>query len=49
MSPDQFMAFIKALFEQYFGERCPDREAGCPCCEMWAIYDLIDVHVIKDD
>ncbi len=45
--PDAFLAAIRSLFEEYWGERCSDREPGCPCCEMWAVYDLIDVHTIR--
>ena len=25
----------------YWGERCPDYEAGCPACEAWKQYDLL--------
>ncbi|QIG74356.1 hypothetical protein EVC08_044 [Rhizobium phage RHph_N65] len=23
----------------YYGERCPDFEPECACCQMWAMYD----------
>lgn len=25
-----------------YGERCPDFEPGCPCCQMWAMHDEIE-------
>lgn len=25
-----------------WGERCPDYDANCPCCQMWAMHDRID-------
>lgn len=24
-----------------WGERCPDHDADCPCCQMWAMHDRI--------
>jgi hypothetical protein len=35
------MILSAELIEQEYGERCPDFEPGCPCCEMWAHYDAI--------
>ena len=30
---------------EYFGERCPDYEPGCPTCEGWRQFDrLCDAH-----
>jgi hypothetical protein len=35
---------IAEAIEFYWGERCPDHEAGCPICEAWKQYDLLVKH-----
>ena len=32
---------IAEAIEFYWGERCPDYEAGCPICEAWKQYDKL--------
>jgi len=31
---------VEAITEQW-GERCPDFDADCACCQVWAEYDAI--------
>lgn len=34
---------IEEALTEYWGERCPDHEPGCPTCDAWAEYDkLVD-------
>jgi len=30
---------IEAAIIDYWGERCPEYQSGCPTCEAWAEYD----------
>ena len=30
---------IEQAITGYWGERCPDFDAGCPCCVAWQQYD----------
>ena len=30
---------LEEAISEYFGERCPDFEPGCPCCRAWAEFD----------
>ena len=32
---------IADAIREYWGERCPDFEPGCPCCRAWIEYDEI--------
>ena len=38
-APDNNAVHEAVLF--YWGERCPDYEAGCPTCEAWKQYDML--------
>jgi hypothetical protein len=41
----EFDAQLAAVIEgtkrmlDWWGERCPEYEPGCPCCEAWKIFD----------
>jgi hypothetical protein len=32
---------VEEAIEQYWGERCPDHEEGCPICDAWQAYDML--------
>lgn len=32
---------IEHAIDNYFGERCPEYEEGCVCCELWKFFDKI--------
>lgn len=32
---------IEEPITEWFGERCPDTQQGCACCDAWAEYDVI--------
>lgn len=32
---------IEEALTEHFGERCPDYEPGCPCCDAWAELDAL--------
>lgn len=32
-------SLIEQAITEWFGERCPETEPGCPCCDAWAQYD----------
>lgn len=36
--PDDLNLIAEAITEA-FGERCPDYEPGCFCCDAWKQYD----------
>lgn len=33
----------------HWGERCPDYEATCPCCQMWKMFDQVEELTYKVD
>jgi hypothetical protein len=37
--------FMKEKMKEWvitnWGERCPDYEEGCPCCQAWKCYDYL--------
>lgn len=35
--------YIAEAITAHWGERCPDTEPGCPCCDAWAQFDTIVV------
>lgn len=35
------MTKIDEAITNWFGERCPDAVAGCPCCDAWAELDAL--------
>lgn len=42
----KFMAAFDAFVTENFGTRCEDYEAGCPCCDLWAMRDQVRKLVI---
>lgn len=32
---------ITEAITAHWGERCPDNEPGCPCCDAWAEFDAL--------
>ena len=35
------MAFgLSGFLTETYGQRCPDYEPGCACCEAWQVYDI---------
>lgn len=32
---------VEEAVTEYFGERCPEYEPGCACCEGWKQYDKL--------
>jgi hypothetical protein len=35
----ELIANVKLYLTAFYGERCLDFCAGCPCCEAWKAYD----------
>ncbi len=35
----RLLAMTAHMVAREYGPRCPDNEAGCPCCDAWAVYD----------
>ena len=35
-------SLLEEAIREYFGERCPDFEPGCPCCRAWAEFDSVE-------
>jgi hypothetical protein len=33
--------WLEQTLIELYGERCPDYEKGCACCEAWEVYDTI--------
>lgn len=33
---------LEEAIREYWGERCPDFEPGCPCCRAWAEFDQLN-------
>lgn len=33
--------FIAEAITAHWGERCPEKEPGCPCCDAWSQYDVL--------
>lgn len=42
---EQMAGHIRTIADEmlttYFGERCPDFEPGCLCCERWKLLDKL--------
>lgn len=38
--------YIAEAITAHWGERCPDTEPGCPCCDAWAQFDAL---MVKSD
>jgi hypothetical protein len=34
---DRFLSYVYT--RRFFGPRCPEFEAGCPCCDAWKVHD----------
>lgn len=34
-------SWFEKRIEKYYGQRCPDSEPSCACCDAWARYDKI--------
>lgn len=32
-------AMMEREVRREYGDRCPDTEEGCPCCDAWAFFD----------
>ena len=41
--------FMKSFMVKFWGERCPDFEAGCGLCQAWKAYDTIFEFAEEDD
>lgn len=37
-----FLETFRAYATKNYGERCEDYEKGCPCCDLWALYDSVE-------
>lgn len=41
LGPSDVEDFIAEAITGAFGERCPDFEPSCYCCQAWAQYDAL--------
>ena len=37
---------VEEAVTEYFGERCPEYEPGCACCEGWKQYDVMRAYAL---
>ena len=42
---EQFLVHMASYFAKYYGPRCKEFEPGCPVCEVWKLYDAIEVWI----
>lgn len=42
----QFMVGFRTFITKQFGERCASFNSGCPCCDLWQLYDEVSRKVI---
>lgn len=40
-----FLTSVRQFIAGYWGDRCLDRAHGCKTCQMWAIYDLLQITI----
>lgn len=40
--------YIAEALTSYWGERCKEYAAGCPCCDAWAQYDAIREAALRE-
>lgn len=45
---NKFMTRFGKFITKQYGPRCDMRSPGCPCCEIWAAFDLVDTLLIED-
>ena len=48
-SADEFFGAFAGFIKKQYGPRCNVVVGGCPCCSMWALYDLAATMVVEDD
>lgn len=34
---------LKKWIKRNYGERCLEYEKGCPCCDVWVLYDNLKI------
>lgn len=39
----KFLKIFKKYVKTNYGKRCKKKCNGCGCCELWALYDLVEV------
>lgn len=39
---------IEEAITNWWGERCKDFNADCPCCQAWALYDRLNDPISTD-
>lgn len=42
----QFMVEFRSFITKQFGDRCDTFGEGCPCCDLWQLYDEVSKKVI---
>ena len=42
---DNLIAELDGYFTKYYGPRCKEYEKDCPVCEVWKLYDQIQVWI----
>lgn len=42
---DSLILHMEAYFMRYYGSRCEEYEKDCPVCEVWKLYDAIQVWI----
>ncbi len=40
---------LRKHVEAYFGPRCKQRQPGCPTCQAWSAYDVIELFLEQKD
>jgi len=41
----EFLATYEAFVTKHYGERCEDTAPGCPCCDMWILFDQVKAKI----
>lgn len=39
----KFLQDFRVFLSGYWGDRCLDRQPGCKTCQMWALYDVVEL------
>jgi hypothetical protein len=40
-----FLATYQLYIAQHWGDRCEEIEPGCPCCDMWILFDQVKAKI----
>ena len=44
---NDFLKLVKNWIKKHYGKRCTELAAGCPACQLWSIFDILQTHLLN--